>query len=98
MGMELNYRHLDFENRVRLNSSCYSTCSEILRGDPRRSILGHLLFNMLCDFFLFISNSDIASYADDNTPYYICQYVKEVIDNREKKHLKHYWHGLKITV
>ena len=34
------------------------------------SILGPLLFNIfLCDLFLFIKNKDVASYADDTTPY-----------------------------
>ena len=36
----------------------------------RISILGPLLFNIfLCDLFLFIKNKDVASYADDTTPY-----------------------------
>ena len=32
--------------------------------------MGPLLFNVfLCDLFLFISNIDLVSYADDNTPF-----------------------------
>ena len=39
-------------------------------GVPQGSILGPLLFNMrLCDLFYFLENTDIASYADDNTLY-----------------------------
>ena len=34
------------------------------------SILGSMLFNIyLCDLFMFADNVDIASYADDTTPY-----------------------------
>ena len=39
---------------------------------PQASILGLLLFNIdLIDFFFICENDDIASYADDTTPY-IC--------------------------
>ena len=47
---------------------------------PQRSILGLLLFNIfLCDLFLIMENIDIASYADDNTPYTTGNSVEEVI-------------------
>ena len=43
---------------------------EILLGVSRGSILGPLLFNIfISNLFLFTNNLDIASYADDNTPY-----------------------------
>ena len=39
-------------------------------GVPQGSTLGPLLFNIhLCDLFYFLENTDIASYADDNTIY-----------------------------
>ena len=44
-------------------------------------ILGPLLFNIfLCDLFLFISNIDFVSYADDNTPFAMGSSELEVIN------------------
>ena len=62
------------KQRTKINSS-YSSWEEILLGVPQGSILGPLLFNIfLCDMFFVLSQTDFASYTDDNT-----QYVKLII-------------------
>ena len=56
-----------------------SSWRELLHGVPEGSVLGLLLFNtFLCDLFHFLEVTDIASYADDTTPYYASS-TKELI-------------------
>ena len=51
----------------------FSNWTNVLHGVPQDSILGNftpVIFNVfLCDLFLFISNVNLVSYADDTTPF-----------------------------
>ena len=45
--------------------------SKIFFGVSQGSILGPLLFDIsICDLIFFVSNTNISSYADANTPTY----------------------------
>ena len=62
-----NYLTSRFQ-RIRINSN-YSSWSQILTGVPHGSSLGVIFFNIyLSDLFLFAKYSEIANYADDNSP------------------------------
>ena len=60
---------------------------------PQGSILGPLLFNIfLSDLFLFISNSSLSTYADDNTLYTFGDNMKKIQDNlRNSFDTVHQW-------
>ena len=56
-------------HRTKINE-CFSERSRIEHGKPQGSIVGPLLFNIdLIDLFYECEESNIASYADDTTPY-----------------------------
>ena len=83
-SLKLIYSYLTNRfQRVRVNSS-YSLWSEIIYGVPQGSILGPLLFNIyLSDLLMFCENSNIANYADDNSPFSCNTNIESVISQLE---------------
>ena len=78
--------------RVRVNKT-FSESERTTTGVPQGSILGPLLFNIfLSDLFLFLSNSSLNNYADDNTLYTFGDQVKKIKDNlRNSFDMVHQW-------
>ena len=67
------------KQRTKINTE-YSSWEEISFRVPQRSILGPLLLNIfLCDLFLIMNNTDLASYADDSTPSAVGSNIEELI-------------------
>ena len=69
--------------RVRVNSN-FSAWERIISGVLQGSILGPLLFNIfLNDLFLFVENSDLSNYADDNTLYSCGKETRRLVAMRQ---------------
>ena len=69
------------KQRVRVNKT-FSEWGSITTDVSQGSILGPLLFSIfLNDLFLFISNSSLSNYAEDNTLYTFGDNLNKIKDN-----------------
>ena len=66
------------KHRAKINSS-YSSFLDFLIGVPQGSILGPLVFNIyISGLLLFLDDDNVASYADNTTPYVMKELFRSI--------------------
>ena len=69
------------KQRTKVNNS-FSKWASITSGIPQGSIIGPLLFNIyINDIFYIIKETNLANYADDNTPYSIDSNIINILNS-----------------
>ena len=69
------------KQRTKVNNS-FSKWADIKSGIPQGSIIGPLLFNIyINDIFFIVKESNLANYADDNTPYSIESNIVNILNS-----------------
>ena len=75
----------DRKHGTKINSS-YNSFLDLLTGVTQGSILGPLLFNIyVSDLFLFLDDDNVASYADNTTPYVMKENSLQVLNEIEDR-------------
>ena len=88
-ALKLIHDYLSNRKQQTKTNSSYRSWHDIILGVPQGSILVLLVFNIsLINLFFIIEDFDIASYADDNTPYVSANNMNGVVKSLEEASIK----------